>query len=57
MCELPAFGGDHELDECFGDFRLEAFGVSFAEADDVRDDAAVLAIRIVENLRGAWARA
>ena len=54
--DFAAFGGDHELDELFGDFGLEALGVSLLFANDVGNDAAVLAARILEDLSGAGPR-
>jgi hypothetical protein len=54
--DFAAFGGDHEHDELFGDFGLEAFGVSLLFADDVGDDATVLAVRVLHHLGGAGAR-
>jgi hypothetical protein len=47
---LAAFGQDHQLDQCLCDLRLESFGVSFAEADDVGNEQAVTAIRINVDL-------
>src|SRR5262249_36721740 len=41
----------HQLDQLFGDFRLEPFGVVLFKAYDVGDYAALLAVRIGEDLR------
>src|SRR5262245_55210066 len=54
LLKLAAFRGEYELDQLFGDFRLEPFGVSLFKAHDVGDYAAVLAIGIDEGLRLAW---
>src|ERR1700723_2191758 len=56
LLDFAAFRRDHQLDELFGDFRLKAFSVALAVADDVGHDAAVLAVRILQDFGSARPR-
>src|SRR5215510_2311412 len=51
LLKLAATACKHQLDQLFGDFRLEPFGVALIKAYDVGDYAALLAVRIGEYLR------
>src|SRR5271170_3868345 len=53
LLDFAAFGRDHQLHQLFRDLWLEALGVALARADDVSDDAAVLAFGILHDLSGA----
>ena len=38
LLNFSTFGGEHQLDQLFGDLRLKPFGVPLIETNDIGDD-------------------
>ena len=56
MLEFAALRREHQDNQLLGDFGLQAFGVTLAQADDINDHAAVVALGILQDFRSAGAR-